>query len=284
MKIPVRNITSSTAQSVGRFNIRKVEDILSGKDLKHDIHRHNFFFLLALTRGEGIHEIDFVQYKVINRSIFFLRPGQIHQLELKAGALGYLLEFDFDFYAQSNKTSAHRLRKASNTHFYVLDENQIAKLNSILSHIHDEFTNKREFYVEVIISNLEIFFIELVRQSSERNSGAMTSRFYIQERFEEFMELIETHIITHKHVSQYTELMLLSPYQLNQMTKTVVGKTASQLINEQIILEAKRFLIATPDQVKEVADHLGYEDVSYFIRFFKKHTGHSPDAFRRNLK
>jgi AraC family transcriptional regulator, transcriptional activator of pobA len=63
-----------------------------------------------------------------------------------------------------------------------------------------------------------------------------------------------------------------------------VGKTVSALINEQIILEAKRYLLATHNQVKDIADHLGYEDVSYFIRFFKRHTGHSPEAFRKNFK
>lgn len=56
------------------------------------------------------------------------------------------------------------------------------------------------------------------------------------------------------------------------------------MINEQIVLEAKRYLLATPNQVKEVANHLGYEDVSYFVRFFKKHTGHTPEAFRKNFK
>jgi AraC-like DNA-binding protein len=87
-----------------------------------------------------------------------------------------------------------------------------------------------------------------------------------------------------KNVSHYADLLSLSPYQLNAITKASVGKTASDLITEQIILEAKRYLLATPNQIKDVADHLGYEDVSYFIRFFKKHTGHSPDAFRRNFK
>ncbi len=76
-------------------------------------------------------------------------------------------------------------------------------------------------------------------------------------------------------------MMNLSAYQLNEITKVAVGKTPSELINEQIILEAKRYLLATPNQVKDIADHLGYEDVSYFIRFFKKHTGHSPEAFRQ---
>ena len=85
-------------------------------------------------------------------------------------------------------------------------------------------------------------------------------------------------------MSQYADLLNLSPYQLNAITKASVGKTVAQLIDEQIILEAKRYLLATPNQVKDIAWDLGYEDVSYFIRFFKKHTGLSPDAFRKNFR
>ena len=98
------------------------------------------------------------------------------------------------------------------------------------------------------------------------------------------MELLRTNVTTHKQVSQYTDLLNLSTYQLNAITKATVDKPASELINEQIVLEAKRYLLATTDQVKDIADHLGYEDISYFIRFFKKHTGHSPEAFRKNFK
>jgi AraC-like DNA-binding protein len=78
--------------------------------------------------------------------------------------------------------------------------------------------------------------------------------------------------------------MNLSFYQLNEITRTAVGKTASAMIVEYIVLEAKRYLLASPNQVKEIADYLGYEDPSYFIRFFKKQTGLSPDAFRKNFK
>jgi AraC-like DNA-binding protein len=78
--------------------------------------------------------------------------------------------------------------------------------------------------------------------------------------------------------------MNLSSYQLNEITKSSVGKTASEIINERIVLEAKRYLLATSNQVKEIADHLGYEDISYFIRFFRKHAGFSPEVFRNNFK
>ncbi|HRI26073.1 MAG TPA: AraC family transcriptional regulator, partial [Ferruginibacter sp.] len=102
-------------------------------------------------------------------------------------------------------------------------------------------------------------------------------------RFEELLRLLETNISSKKNVSDYTALLNLSAYQLNSITKASVGKTVSELINEQIILEAKRYLLATSNQVKDIADQLGYEDPSYFIRFFKKQTGSSPEAFRNNF-
>ncbi len=107
---------------------------------------------------------------------------------------------------------------------------------------------------------------------------------YPQERLEEFLELLESYISTHNQVSQYAEMLNLSSYQLNAITKATLGKTCSEIINEHIILESKRCLLATPNQVKEIAYHLGYDDVSYFIRFFKKQTGYSPEAFRQYFK
>ncbi|MEO7768377.1 MAG: helix-turn-helix domain-containing protein, partial [Ferruginibacter sp.] len=101
-------------------------------------------------------------------------------------------------------------------------------------------------------------------------------------RLQNFLELLDTHITNIKQVSQYAGRLNLSTYQLNAITKATVGKPASALINEQIILEAKRYLLATPNQVKDIADYLGYEDISYFIRFFRKHTGYTPEAFRKN--
>jgi AraC-like DNA-binding protein len=85
-----------------------------------------------------------------------------------------------------------------------------------------------------------------------------------------------------KNPSQYAALLNLSTYQLNNTTKTLLGKSASELINDRVILEAKRYLLATSNQIIQIAGHLGYEDASYFVRFFKKHTGLSPEAFRKN--
>ncbi len=163
-----------------------------------------------------------------------------------------------------------------------MEVHRFKKLQAILSQIFEEYMDKEDGYLDMIKASLEIFFIEFVRQSPNPNSISQNISSYNQERFEEFLACLDKHITTHKQVSDYTNKMSLSPYQLNEITKAAVGKTPSELINEQIILEAKRYLLATPNQVKDIADHLGYEDVSYFIRFFKKHTSLSPEAFRND--
>jgi AraC-like DNA-binding protein len=282
--IPVRHLkpTPKEANVSDGFSIRDVGSLLGGKDMVQELHRHDFFYILALKKGAGRHEIDFRSYDVHDHAVFMMRPGQVHQHTLKAGSTGYLIEFRPDFYHPHDKVSNQPLRKASATNLHPLDADRFNKLFPLLTYIFQEYTEKQEGHREVIKANLGIFFIELVRQNSKAPSSHGSQ--YAQERLEEFLGLLETHIASQKQVAQYGEMMNLSAYQLNAITKATLGKTCSELINEHIILEAKRYLLATSNQVNQVAYHLGYEDVSYFIRFFKKHTGHSPEAFRHNFR
>jgi AraC-like DNA-binding protein/quercetin dioxygenase-like cupin family protein len=284
--IQVRQIASAQNEqiNVGQFTIRDVRQVLNGKDLVHDLHKHDFFFVLALHKGTGIHEIDFIRYEVHDNTIFILRPGQVHKLGLSADSNGFLMEFDLSFYQPKNTITDQRWKKASSKNYCEVEADRFMKLHSILANVFNEFSAKMEGYIEAIKASLDLFFIEYVRQSRNPKSIAKLESNYIQERFEELIHLLETQIGNMKNVAQYADLLNMSSYQLNAITKSSVGKTVSDLINEQIILEAKRYLLATPNQIKDVADYLGYEDVSYFIRFFKKHTGHSPEVFRKNFK
>ncbi|HEX2533087.1 MAG TPA: helix-turn-helix transcriptional regulator [Chitinophagaceae bacterium] len=282
--IPVRQIAAAqrALSPAGRFSIRKVEDILQGQDLQQHLHRHDFYFILLLETGAGVHQIDFFPQPVTGRSVFLLRPGQVHQLVLKAGATGYLMEYDAAFYHPLEKTAAQRFRSAGRINHCLLEAGPFQEIHTVLSRIFEEYTLRQEGYREAIKAYLDLFYIAFTRQSHASANGDTPAGSYRQERFEEFVHLVEQHLAVRKRVSQYTELMNLSLYQLNEITKTSVGKTASALIDEYILLEARRYLLATPSQVKEIADHLGFEDASYFIRFFKKHTGQSPEAFRKN--
>jgi AraC family transcriptional regulator, transcriptional activator of pobA len=284
--IPIRHIheTQKEPGLSGSFSIRDIQDLLAEKDMVQELHRHDFFFILVLKSGTGYHEIDFTPYQVCNHSLFLMRPRQVHKLTLKAGSTGYLIQFKSDFFYSQNKLSQQLLGKASNKNFCSLDNETFEKLDSLLTAILNEYISKQEGYDEVIKSNLNIFFIELVRHRKNRETDDDTIAPYIQEQLDTFLELLETNITKHMQVSQYADMMHLSTYQLGAITKTALDKTPSELINEAILLESKRQLLATSNQVNQIAYNLGYEDVSYFIRFFKKHIGSSPEAFRNNFK
>ena len=283
-KIPVRHITTAPKEPnlSESFSIRDVRTLLDGKDMVQELHRHDFFYMLALEIGAGNHDIDFTPSIVCDNAVFFMRPGQVHQLVLKAGSTGYLMQFKDDFYFPHDKASNQLLRKASNINHHQLNADEFQKLLTIMTYISQEYTDKQERYLEVIKANMEILFIGLVRQNSSTPSGNVN--LYTQERLEDLLTLLETHVFNHKQVAEYAAMMNLSTYQLNAITRETLGKTCSAPINGHIILEAKRYLLATSNQVNQIADHLGYEDVSYFIRFFKRHTGYSPEAFRYNFR
>src|SRR5688500_12152045 len=150
--IPIRYINSTQKEPVflESFSIRDVRDLLAGKDMVQELHRHNFFYILALKKGSGTHGIDFISYDVRDNSVFFMRPGQVHQHTLKAGSTGYLLGFTTDFYNPHDKLSRQLLRQASNVNFYQLDANGFKTLLSVLNYTFREYTDKQEGYQGVI--------------------------------------------------------------------------------------------------------------------------------------
>jgi AraC family transcriptional activator of pobA len=284
--IPVRKIKSGPKEQPvpENFTIRELDKLLAGKDMVQDLHRHDFFLIMVLEKGAGDHEIDFIPYTLCDHSVFLMRPGQVHKHTIKTGSKGYLIQFKPEFYPSSDTQTHPFFRRCFNQNFFQLETHRIQKLLSISRAIFEEEKERQAGYPEIIKANLSIFLIELSRQNDLLNPSKNPQKLYSQEILEEFLARLDSHISEHKQVSEYAQMLNLSTYQLNAITKATLGKTCSDLIKEQMILEAKRYLLATPSQVKEIAYELGFEDISYFIRFFKKQTGLTPEAFRHNFK
>jgi len=284
-RIPIRSILplSSKTDEFDNFRIFKVSDVLLGKDLDQELHRHDFYFILLLTKGIGKHEIDFVEYPVSDNSISVMRPGQVHRFELKVGSEGYWLAFNKEFQMLSSVTGNALLRKATSRNFLKLSEKCVDQLCPILQTVLEEYTLRQPGFEFVVKANLEIFFIQFLRCQQKDQRALAVANQYRQEKLQEFTDLLETTISTKKQAVDYADLVNLSPFQLNSITKSLLGKTVAELIDDQILLEAKRQLLGTPNQVSQIATDLGYTDVSYFIRFFKKRMGVTPEAFRKNF-
>jgi AraC-like DNA-binding protein len=96
--------------------------------------------------------------------------------------------------------------------------------------------------------------------------------------------LVEKHYTTVHAPGEYAEMLCVSQNHLNSTVRKMLDKTIGDLVHERIILEAQRLLFNTELSVKEIAFGLNYDDPSYFTRFFRKHTGLSPQEFRESAR
>lgn len=283
-EIPIRSIRPPLASPLDGFKLRSVEEVLSGHAMNQDLHRHDFYFLLAVRKGSGVHEIDFVKYPVKTNTVFLMRPGQVHKLQLRAGSTGYVLEFSKDFHFLSSGAGSELLRRAGHRSCCQLDKSGGDAFYATLQIMLEEFRAKKVGFEHVIRAQLEVLLVQYQRLRKIGPDSPVRGSSYQQEKLQAFLDAVEIHFATTRQAAAYADMVHLSPFQLNSITRKLLGKTVSQLIEDQVMLEAKRHLLATPNQVIQIADQLGFEDVSYFIRLFKKVTGHTPEAFRKNFR
>lgn len=96
-----------------------------------------------------------------------------------------------------------------------------------------------------------------------------------------FRTLVARNFIESKEVGFYAARLHITPKYLSEVLVETTGKTAKELINEHIFLEARSLLKQTPMTIKEIAYWLGFEDQSYFVRAFKRHIGTTPMDYRK---
>lgn len=101
------------------------------------------------------------------------------------------------------------------------------------------------------------------------------------ERVRRFKSLIELHLLKHWPVERYARRLALSESSLNRSCRSATGSSAFDIIQQRLSLEARRRLMYVAGPVSAIAAELGYQDPAYFSRFFRKHNGLSPAAFRR---
>lgn len=95
-----------------------------------------------------------------------------------------------------------------------------------------------------------------------------------------FKDLLETSYKNQKQVNYYVKEIITTEKRLNQATTKVLGKTPKEIIDDRIMLEAKRVLAHTTESVKEIGYVLGFEEPTNFIKYFKKHSRVTPTQFR----
>jgi AraC-like DNA-binding protein len=170
----------------------------------------------------------------------------------------------------------------------VTNPDQIREISVYIELMYQEFKDNKPQKGLILKNLLNAFIIcagRLVNCKNEIVVHNVVNMDYSQNRIvRQFKSLIDENFVNSTQVTQYADMLYVTPGHLNDLIKTVTGKTAKQIIDERRILEAKRLLFWGEHSVKEIAGRLNFEDDAYFNRFFKKHTGNTPALFQKQIR
>ena len=251
-------------------------------------HKHNSYLCILFTKGFGTHEIDFTSYEVKPGSLFLIAPGQTHHWTLSDDIDGYIFTHTQTFYDihYTNERIAQFpfFQSIYNHPLLELKMSDTQAIIALFDSILAEYTSQLPFKQQMILNYVSIVYSTLSRLyiSKSKNFTSNSSRYI--ETYHQFEHLIEQHYSTEKSPSKYADLLNITPKHLNRITKSNTNKTATDVIIERVLLEAKRKMVHSKSSLSEIAYALGYEDYAYFSRVFKQKEGISPKDFLMNYK
>lgn len=248
-------------------------------------HKHDFYLTVLFTKGKGTHEIDFTKHKVIPGSVFFMTPGQVHCWQLSNDVDGYIFFHTAEFYnlvyAAKQIEDYSFFSSTESSPVIYLDKKQHPVIKKKFENIFSEFkSNSNPLKFQKLINLCDLLYIDFVPlHQLVQKIKKKKAPLYLQ-KLAEFKKLVDKNYLELKLASDYAELMSVSAKHLNRISKETINKTATEIITERILLEAKRLLVHSGKSVKEIAIHLGFTDPAYFTRMFKRKTALSPANFQ----
>ncbi|WP_281991533.1 helix-turn-helix domain-containing protein [Aquimarina aggregata] len=245
-------------------------------------HRIEFHALIIITEGSTIHKVDFKKQELFPGLILPLSKRQVHSFAKNITAKGVVISFDESLIINNanEKNLFHFLHLFNMTAIQIGKKN-LSQLNPYLSILKAELKNTNiNLKSDLINMVLIALIVQLKRLSIDQYNIFENNKFKI------FLELKQLIILHHKenhNANDYAKMLSVSYKYLNDICKEIVNKTVKSFIDSWILLEIKRSISEKSLSSQEIAYKMGFSEHSNFIRFFKKHTGVTPNKFRKTL-
>lgn len=251
------------------------------------IQRKNYYSLIWVKEGNGKVKSDFSEHNFESGSLFAFSPYQPYMLSSDKPVKGIAIYFHSDFFCihKHHKEVSCNGVLYNNVYqppFVTVNETSATTFQLLCEQMKMEMQNPALAQYELLVSYLKIFLITASRLKTQQH---IQSAEEIKENKEpvilqKLKDAIEENFKSKHSPADYAQMLYITPKALAKITKNHFNKTLSSIINERIIIEAKRELYLTNKTIKEIAWELGYEDEYYFSRFFKVNADVSPQMYR----
>lgn len=248
-------------------------------------HRAQFFHVMWLDKGtKATHYIDFNPIKLEPGTLIFIPNNSVNLFDKNGYYEGKAIIFTANFFSKNPGDAQFLNSSVLFSDLYDITKMRVTSntFHILFGAMETEFLQAPDGVQYDILKNLLHSFLLLAEREIRKQGFKEIKPSANLDYVLLYKDLIEKNYKKEKAVHHYASSMSITEKQLYKATTNVLDKTPKQLIDDRILLEAKRLLVHTHVNIKEVAYNLGFEEPTNFIKYFKKHTTQTPSGFRES--
>ena len=244
-------------------------------DQLHRIHRADFHVISLVAEGVGFHEIDFQRARCRPGTVLWIRAGQVQRFDPDSRLAGRHLLFVGSLLAPGGEFD--RAMPEPTGHFVAdLDDDYRDRVGVLFDELAVE-VDRADPSRDVIVALLAVVVAQLAQVASKTQPGMRGPE---RTTYIRFRHDLEAHFAQSRTAAAYAQRLGYSAKSLNRACLAATGRTAKQLIDERVILEAQRLLAHTTLPVITIGRQLGFAEPTQFTKFFVHRQGTTPTEFR----
>lgn len=250
-------------------------------------HRLDYYGIITVTSGDGKHKIGDKILDIQQGAIILLHPGQLHCFLECTDIEGYILAFSDDFFMTTLKNEFLNENYDILTNFaeqsviHVRDNNWKILLH-ILETIVMESANDYDKIQTVVLQHLLSSYLQILNRDKISKKNSIIQKTEWEKRIALNFKMLLKEGVSHNYsLKKYLEILGISQSSLQIATKKTFSKTPKCILDEALILEAKKQLLDHQKRIQDISYDLGFSEPTNFSKFFKKKTGITPEAYRK---
>jgi AraC family transcriptional activator of pobA len=250
-------------------------------------HRAEFYQILWFEKGSPIHMVDFNSIKTEPNTLVFVNKNSVQQFDTTFNYDGKVILFTDNFFCKEETDVKFLKSTILFNDLISVSGVSISNISSLFSIfiklIETEFKNSKDHYQSDILRNYLRNLLLLSEREKKSQNFIEIKKGTNLDHVMYFKDLLENQFLHDKLVNSYANQMYITKKRLNTATTSILGLSPKQIIDARIMLEAKRLLVHTNQSVKEISFHLGFDESTNFIKFFRKHHNTTPLEFRESF-
>lgn len=254
---------------------------------KVPLHWHDEMEIIYIKKGHGYVTVDFQQYKVSGNTIVLILPGQLHSIEqyddLSMEYENILFHMNMLLPRTEDTSSIHFLRPLLSGQITVPSVFSVISphykdISACIDACDEICKTKPEGYDLYIKGKLfEFFYVLSNRCRMEKNPRTIKSL----DKLKIILKYVETNYMQKITISDIAEQVEFSESHFMRYFKETMGTSFIDYLKEYRLTMAARLLLASDDTILSIAEEVGFDNLSYFNRAFKKHYGVTPSQYRK---